>query len=252
MHPYRSVPYTILETFPPTCARYFLFMLSGLGSACGRAAQTAGTAPALESPPAKRGFTGFNYPWGSHHGGGRVVTSGFTPTSVLVPPELLTSLLQEHVLTCVLENWKSGALGVVFRCCEGSVGCAGTKWAEQPLLGRGASVPWGPSCRGDSAARACVWAGKCHSDTARMEMVHSGNAAVTSSRNPRAPLARGAPQRQHRLPTPSSTQTRGFQQTDHLPPPRKNKVGKKAFAGSHVPFALQTVITAQTHRLSET
>lgn len=62
-------------------------MLSGLGSACGRAAQTAGTAPALESPPAKRSFTGFNYPWGSHHGGDRVVTSGFTPTSVLVPPE---------------------------------------------------------------------------------------------------------------------------------------------------------------------
>lgn len=85
-----------------------------------------------------------------------------------------------------------------------------------------------------------------------METVCSGNAAVTFSRNPTRTFSLG------RSPAPAPfantlvSPNLRLSANGSFASPVLKKWGKKAFAGSHVPFAQQTVITPQTHGLIET
>lgn len=146
MHPYHSVPYTILETFPPTCARYFLFMLSGPGSAAWQSSTDRWYSPGARIPPAECDFTGFNYPWGSHHGDVRVVTSGFTPTLVLchqrslLPEAFGPGACFNSCLVCL----KTGNLvfwGCFFDAVKGLLDVLGQVASPTCTLGRVASPP---------------------------------------------------------------------------------------------------------------
>lgn len=199
MHPYHSVPYTILETFPPTCARYFLFMLSGLGSVAWQSSAVHWYSPGARLSPCRMWFYWVSLSLGASSQRCPVVTSGVTLSLVLHHQNsLLTGTFGPGAcfngcFACLkAANLFFGcfcdALGmlgrVVFSACNGqssisvSRGALGAHGISRlvPLCSRMLSAPWGPTFHG-------LWA-SFGWEMAKMAMFWSGNAAVTLSIKP--------------------------------------------------------------------
>lgn len=114
-----------------------------------------------------------------------------------------------------------------------------------PLCSRMLSAPWrGPTFHG-------LWA-SFGWEMAKTEMFWSGNAAVTLSIKPTHTFCQGqSPALAQSLLAVSSAQTHGFQQTNHLPPPKRRK---KLSLLAHVfpPLsAAQAVVAAPRLRAGE-
>lgn len=137
MHPYHSVPYTILETFPPTCARYFLFMLSGLGSVAWQSSAVRWYSPGARLSPCRMWFYWVLLSLGASSQRCPVVTSGVT-----------LSLVLHHQNSLLTETFGPGAcFNGCFACLKAANLFFGCFCDALGMLGRVVS----PACKMDRA-----------------------------------------------------------------------------------------------------